>query len=213
MATTHTSAHEAPTNSGAKQSDEHKPASKAARRAPTDDEILGISPEPANAATSEAARSNSGASARRGTESATRFGEAEAEGARTEPENFRTFDEDPELREAWQDAAAYREAFATPAEAREATELLADLNRMVVMRYLHSVPRLEQILLLGIGQRRISPGSVPNGESAEHHFMKGECRRLLNSKCASQCSQKPAWRRRCFSFRLRAAVSHRDSPS
>jgi len=130
MATTQTSAHEAPTNSGAKQSDEHKPASKAARRAPTDDEILGISPEPANAATSEAARSNSGASARRGTESATRFGEAEAEGARTEPENFRTFDEDPELREAWQDAAAYREAFATPAEAREATELLADLNRM-----------------------------------------------------------------------------------
>ena len=40
------------------------------------------------------------------------------------------FDANPELRQAWQDAQAYRETFTTPEEARAATELLADLNRM-----------------------------------------------------------------------------------
>jgi hypothetical protein len=49
----------------------------------------------------------------------------------SEPENLRvTFDANPELRAAWHDANAYREAFATPDEARHATTLLADLNRM-----------------------------------------------------------------------------------
>jgi len=36
----------------------------------------------------------------------------------------------PELRDAWRDAQAYREVFATPAEAQAATKLLGDLNRM-----------------------------------------------------------------------------------
>jgi hypothetical protein len=36
----------------------------------------------------------------------------------------------PELRDAWHDAKAYREVFATPAEAQAATKLLGDLNRM-----------------------------------------------------------------------------------
>jgi hypothetical protein len=47
------------------------------------------------------------------------------------------FEANPELRQAWEtakadakDANAYREAFATPEEARDATALLADLNRM-----------------------------------------------------------------------------------
>ena len=39
-------------------------------------------------------------------------------------------DANPELRRAWQDAQSYREAFATPEEARAATALLGDLNRM-----------------------------------------------------------------------------------
>ncbi len=39
-------------------------------------------------------------------------------------------DSKPELREAWKDAKEYREAFATPAEAKTATKLLGDLNRM-----------------------------------------------------------------------------------
>jgi hypothetical protein len=39
-------------------------------------------------------------------------------------------DANPELRRAWQDAQAYRENFATPEDARNATALVADLNRM-----------------------------------------------------------------------------------
>ena len=48
-----------------------------------------------------------------------------------EPEELRAaFDANPELRRAWHDAHAYRETFATPEEARNATALLADLDRM-----------------------------------------------------------------------------------
>ncbi len=39
-------------------------------------------------------------------------------------------DTNPELRSAWDDAQAYRETFASPEEARAATALLADLDRM-----------------------------------------------------------------------------------
>jgi len=39
-------------------------------------------------------------------------------------------EENPELRAAWREAKAYREAFATPEAARAATGMLADLNRM-----------------------------------------------------------------------------------
>jgi hypothetical protein len=39
-------------------------------------------------------------------------------------------DSKPELRAAWNEAKEYREVFATPAEARAATKLLGDLNRM-----------------------------------------------------------------------------------
>ncbi len=52
-------------------------------------------------------------------------------GASIEPENLRgIFEANPELRRAWQDAQQYRQTFATPEEARSATTLLADLNRM-----------------------------------------------------------------------------------
>lgn len=48
-----------------------------------------------------------------------------------EPEDLRAaFDANPELREAWQDANAYRESFATPEEARAATAQIADLDRL-----------------------------------------------------------------------------------
>lgn len=40
------------------------------------------------------------------------------------------FAANPELRQAWEEASAYRESFATPEAAREATAALADLNRM-----------------------------------------------------------------------------------
>jgi hypothetical protein len=48
-----------------------------------------------------------------------------------EPAHLRAaFDTNPELRAAWRDASAYRESFATPEAAREATALLADVNHM-----------------------------------------------------------------------------------
>ncbi|HXJ16080.1 MAG TPA: hypothetical protein VNM68_02665, partial [Candidatus Polarisedimenticolia bacterium] len=48
-----------------------------------------------------------------------------------EPENLRAvFDANPDLRRAWHESQAYRETFATPEEARAATVLLADLDRM-----------------------------------------------------------------------------------
>src|SRR6202050_3699088 len=48
-----------------------------------------------------------------------------------EPAHLRAaLEANPELRAAWRDAKAYRETFATPEEARAATGMLADLNRM-----------------------------------------------------------------------------------
>jgi hypothetical protein len=48
-----------------------------------------------------------------------------------EPENLRAiFEANPDLRRAWHEAQSYRETFATPEEARAATALLADLDRM-----------------------------------------------------------------------------------
>lgn len=57
--------------------------------------------------------------------------EPQTEEVAANPENLRAaFDANPELRQAWQDAQAYRETFATPEEARAATALLADLDHM-----------------------------------------------------------------------------------
>jgi len=48
-----------------------------------------------------------------------------------DPEQLRAaLEAHPELRRAWDEAEAYRETFATPQEARAATALLADLDRM-----------------------------------------------------------------------------------
>jgi hypothetical protein len=41
-----------------------------------------------------------------------------------------TLDANPDLRRAWDDAQSYRESFASPDDARNATALLADLDRM-----------------------------------------------------------------------------------
>lgn len=52
------------------------------------------------------------------------------------PVNFReVFAANPELRDAWRDANEYRQTFATPEEARAATALLGDLNRMDALFY------------------------------------------------------------------------------
>jgi hypothetical protein len=44
-------------------------------------------------------------------------------------------EENPEVRDARHDAKAYREVFATPAEAQAATKLLGDLNRMDALSF------------------------------------------------------------------------------
>ncbi len=57
--------------------------------------------------------------------------DAEATQQSAEPEALRaTLDANTELRRAWDDAQAYRESFASPDDARNATALLADLDRM-----------------------------------------------------------------------------------
>ena len=62
--------------------------------------------------------------------------DAEKAGVDGDPEKLRAaFEANPELRQAWDDARAYRETFATPEEARNATALLADLNRMDALFY------------------------------------------------------------------------------
>jgi hypothetical protein len=53
-----------------------------------------------------------------------------------EPEHLQAaLDANPELRDAWREASAYRETFATPEEARAATVLVGDLNRMDALFY------------------------------------------------------------------------------
>jgi hypothetical protein len=64
--------------------------------------------------------------------SATGAGAADANATgQLEPEHLRAaLDANPELRDAWREASAYRETFATPEAARAATASLGDLNRM-----------------------------------------------------------------------------------
>jgi len=62
--------------------------------------------------------------------------EADAAGNPSDSEKLNAaLDANSELRDAWHDAKAYREVFATPAEAQAATKLLGDLNRMDALFY------------------------------------------------------------------------------
>jgi hypothetical protein len=112
----------------------------------TDDEILGIAsdvaPARANVAHLDADFDARGDRAEDDVDPAALDAEArldgEARGTGANRQDGALVDEhlqaaleaDPELRRAWQDAQSYREAFATPEEARAATALLGDLNRM-----------------------------------------------------------------------------------
>jgi hypothetical protein len=123
------------------------PSSNTAPAAPppraTDDEILGIT-SPRKTPTRDAAQlefdfdateAANNADALRTAETPSDAPVAQASNARAtslpEPAHLRaTFDANPELRAAWRDASAYRESFATPDAARQATALLADVNHM-----------------------------------------------------------------------------------
>ncbi|HXQ24908.1 MAG TPA: hypothetical protein VN822_00730 [Candidatus Acidoferrales bacterium] len=97
---------------------------------PTDDEILGLD----SAHTATAPEADNTAETNRDTVGAG-FKPAptnpEDDDSAALPENLRAaLDANPELRRAWQDAQSYRETFSTPEEARAATALLSDLDRM-----------------------------------------------------------------------------------
>jgi len=151
MATTQTSPRESAPQSS--QSDRAAARSRRAsarpNRVPTDDEILGLDLSESSRSAPTAVGANSVEA--RGFSPAENDGReapsslpqtvAEAElperhrssssSDAPEPENLRaTFDANPELRQAWHDAHSYRESFATPDEARAATALLADLDRL-----------------------------------------------------------------------------------
>jgi hypothetical protein len=73
----------------------------------------------------------SGSAQSRNLSSDTRVDSPPAHTSTPDPAHLRaTLDSNPELRAAWHDASAYRESFATPDAAREATTLLADVNHM-----------------------------------------------------------------------------------
>lgn len=55
----------------------------------------------------------------------------------TDPQIQAALDAHPEVRQAWEDAKSYRKVFATPEEARAATALLNDLNRMDALFFSH----------------------------------------------------------------------------
>lgn len=108
---------------------------RAVRRAASDDEILGLGPfsPDDSSAPGQLAFSFEEEGDRGGSEESPDSKARDASGDREGSEALSAaLEKNPELRQAWQDAEAYRKAFATPAEAQEATALLADLNRMAI---------------------------------------------------------------------------------
>ncbi|MDE3170908.1 MAG: hypothetical protein KGL75_12260, partial [Acidobacteriota bacterium] len=107
----------------------------APHRYASDDEILGLD-APQSPASGSAARRDPEAQTggeETGSEPANADAAANARpagDAETDPRLAAALDAHPELRQAWQDAQSYRDAFATPEEARGATALLGDLDRM-----------------------------------------------------------------------------------
>jgi hypothetical protein len=119
------------------------PAAALNLRTATDDEILNLSPraiprrKPAGnsteSATEELPAANSLAAreADAASPATTPAPAPSAEPLDGAPEEIRAaLAEHPELRSAWDDAAAFRESFASPEEARDATRLVGDLNRL-----------------------------------------------------------------------------------
>lgn len=127
----------------------------AGNRYATDDEILGISPAGAPARSGASPEgSDVDASAGRGQEDgedangdagAEQNSDASAADANDDAQADEQADEQlqaaldahPDLRRAWEEAQSYRESFATPEEARAATALLGDLDRMDALFFSH----------------------------------------------------------------------------
>jgi hypothetical protein len=111
--------------------------------------------------------------------------------ANPEPAHLRaTFDANPELRAAWRDANSYRESFATPEAAREATALVADLNHMDALFFSR---RPEDHTALARAVANLDPAAFSslaqamNRESANvAHLFRGEDFRSSSSHAAPQ---------------------------
>jgi hypothetical protein len=134
---------------GRKESAVQRPQPQDSVRNATDDEILGLMAEAGIDSTAAAERdaradrefdsgepgSAKAVEGQRGREDGADTGKTDA-GAGPDPEKLRAaYEANPELRQAWEDAKAYRETFATPEDARNATALLADLDRMDALFY------------------------------------------------------------------------------
>lgn len=125
-------------------------APERSRRAPTDDEILGLTgdsganrygtrashssdedpfaSDESSASSTSSASPDSDAEAGRASEAPP---EADAAAPAALPAALRAvLDENPELRRAWQEREDYRQSFASPEDARAATAQLRDLDRM-----------------------------------------------------------------------------------
>jgi len=152
------------------------------RRA-TDDEILGIGDAVAErvAHSAEDTIDSSGeAPAESPMDDVTRAQDA-PDGANI-PEALRAaLDANPELRRVWDDAQAYREAFATPEAARAATAQLADLNHLDSLFFsrrpedhaelARTVAGLDPVAFASPAQAMATPASRPS--SSESSFPVG----------------------------------------
>jgi hypothetical protein len=123
----------------------------AGNRYATDDEILGINSAAAPArsgaspadpdvdATADDGQENGeAANADAGAEQSSDASAADANNDEQADEQLQAaLDTHPDLRRAWEEAQSYRESFATPEEARAATALLGDLDRMDALFFSH----------------------------------------------------------------------------
>ena len=105
----------------------------------------------------------------------------ESQDARADaPDHLRALiDASPELRRAWDDANAYRETIGTPEEARAATALLADLDRMDALFFsrrpedhaelARAVAELDPVAFASLAQAMAAQAvSVPSSVGAQH---------------------------------------------
>jgi hypothetical protein len=93
----------------------------------------------------------------------------------------------PELRDAWHDAKAYREVFATPAEAQAATKLLGDLSRMDAL-VLFALPGRS----CGVNSRCRAVGSAVVCVAGAGHNRVGECAGGQDQATESSVAKPPA---------------------
>lgn len=189
-ATTTAPSHSAADSSAHAQASPAGPTTRSLRRNATDDEILGITyghrkdPGAAAESSSDSEENNcsqeSNASDRESLSTTGDPGLAEAE-----PEELRgVLDANPKLRSAWDDAQAYRKVFATPEEARTATALLADLNRMDAlffsqrpedhMQLAHTIAELDPTAFASLARainahlgKTVGRGQARNGAAGE----------------------------------------------